>query len=202
MGQDEIKQMADRIVKLQKIIPSLSGQRLTEALTEIHELNKRIRKIRPVFYGGFLQAEEPQPKELDDKSRQEIEIIISRYRQKLITTISLCESPIERLLGMWIYYLTNGQINLNPQRKITTPDGQTFRVDFLIDDIIVECDGYDFHDKTKEQATMDKQRDRLLKSVGYEVIRFSGSEIWGNPEKCAKEVIELLKNLGSKRDIK
>jgi very-short-patch-repair endonuclease len=58
--------------------------------------------------------------------------------------------------------------------------------------IVVECDGHDFHEKTKEQAQKDKERDRTLQSCGYPVFRFSGSEIWEDPFKCAKATLDFL----------
>lgn len=45
------------------------------------------------------------------------------------------------------------------------------------DYIIIECDGHDFHEKTKEQAAKDKKRDRELQKLGYPVFRYTGSEI-------------------------
>lgn len=53
---------------------------------------------------------------------------------------------------------------------------------------IIECDGHDFHERTKEQAQRDKSRDRKLSSHGFTVLRFTGSEVYRNARKCAKEV--------------
>ena len=49
--------------------------------------------------------------------------------------------------------------------------------------IAVECDGHEFHEKTKQQAARDKARDR---------DRFTGSEIWKDPGACADEVLVHL----------
>lgn len=43
--------------------------------------------------------------------------------------------------------------------------------------IAIELDGHDFHERTKEQATRDKKRDRALVSAGWSVLRFTGSEV-------------------------
>lgn len=56
----------------------------------------------------------------------------------------------------------------------------------------VECDGHDFHEKTKEQAARDKSRDRYLLKCGWPVIRFSGSEIHKDPLSCAAQVAATL----------
>ncbi len=58
--------------------------------------------------------------------------------------------------------------------------------------IVVECDGHEFHERTKEQATRDKERDRLLQSAGHVVLRFTGSELWREPEKCIDQVDDLM----------
>lgn len=58
--------------------------------------------------------------------------------------------------------------------------------------LVVECDGHDFHEKTKQQVSGDKRRDRELKMAGYEVFRYSGSDIWKDPLRHAREVIEHL----------
>lgn len=53
---------------------------------------------------------------------------------------------------------------------------------------IIECDGHDFHEKTKEQARKDRMKDRTLEERGLHVIRFTGSEITTDPEACALQV--------------
>lgn len=58
--------------------------------------------------------------------------------------------------------------------------------------MVVECDGHDFHDRSKEQARADRQRDRWLQSLGYQVFRFTGSEIWQDVFACAQEAIGAL----------
>lgn len=90
---------------------------------------------------------------------------------------------------------------------VVTPQFQIgdYRVDFLVktcmdirDDlkytasVVVECDGHDFHERTKQQAAHDRKRDRFIQSKGYKVLRFTGSEIWANSFACAKEVMKHL----------
>lgn len=57
---------------------------------------------------------------------------------------------------------------------------------------IVECDGHDFHEKTKEQVARDKKRDRYFQSLNMKVIRFSGSEIYKDPFACVDELNKIL----------
>lgn len=78
-----------------------------------------------------------------------------------------------------------------------------YRVDFLLATqglprgsppylLAVECDGHDFHEKTKTQAARDKARDRNLAEWGVQTIRFTGAEIWRDPEGCAHRVYQIL----------
>lgn len=54
--------------------------------------------------------------------------------------------------------------------------------------LVVECDGHDYHERTKEQAAKDRSRDRELNGAGYDVFRFTGSELWRDPWGCAEQV--------------
>lgn len=56
--------------------------------------------------------------------------------------------------------------------------------------VIVECDGHDFHERTKEQAAKDRSRDRDAQMSGLHILRFTGSEIWRDPWGCAEKVCE------------
>lgn len=83
---------------------------------------------------------------------------------------------------------------------------EKYRVDFLVrflryswkehrfdvEQAVVECDGHDYHEKTKEQARRDKRRDRRMTAQGLKVYRFTGSEIWKDPMGCAHQVFELI----------
>jgi very-short-patch-repair endonuclease len=58
--------------------------------------------------------------------------------------------------------------------------------------VAVECDGHDFHEKTKEQAARDKARDRYLTINGWHVLRFTGSEIHADATGCAFQVLDAV----------
>jgi len=96
------------------------------------------------------------------------------------------------------------ELMVGPQFKI-----EKYRVDFLFvareyagseNDkpifskkfVVVECDGHDFHERTKEQAARDRSKDRAIQKLGYPILRFTGSEIYRDPIKCADEVVDLL----------
>lgn len=60
--------------------------------------------------------------------------------------------------------------------------------------IIIECDGHEFHQKTKEQVARDNEREYNLKMQGYDVIRFSGSQIYNDPLGCAEKAYKYIAN--------
>lgn len=81
----------------------------------------------------------------------------------------------------------------------------SYRVDFLVrkhslnprkfescvrDRIVIECDGHDFHEKTKWQAQKDKQRDIGIQLNGFKVFRFTGSEIWQTNGSCVVKALQ------------
>jgi very-short-patch-repair endonuclease len=78
---------------------------------------------------------------------------------------------------------------------------KNYRVDFLItykDDqnnifkLVVECDGHNYHERTKEQARKDKSRDRDFLRIGIPTIRFTGAEIYEDSSECAHEIFGVL----------
>ena len=108
----------------------------------------------------------------------------------------LCESPIETMFYdacAVVHDQLGGDFHPIPQVEIGD-----YRVDFAIQgyEIAIELDGHDYH-KTKEQRTADAKRDRTLVSLGWTVLRFTGSEIWQDAAACAME----LHGMWSEREI-
>lgn len=68
-------------------------------------------------------------------------------------------------------------------------DGQIIRDVRSSKYLVVECDGHAFHEKTKAQAKKDKTRDRFMQSEGFEVFRYTGSEIWNDVFACAEQAV-------------
>ncbi len=59
----------------------------------------------------------------------------------------------------------------------------------------VEVDGADYHD-APEQVQRDRRRDRVLAAAGWIVLRFSGSEVWGDATRCVAEVLDICMRRG------
>lgn len=124
------------------------------------------------------------------------------------------KSPIEQIFStaFYLYCKTEDkkQIYLFPQKKVSC-NKKTYYIDFVFeaDDYLsylvwdgniknkdfklaIECDGYDFHQKTKEQIQHDNEREYDLKMAGYEILRFSGTQIYNNPLKCAEDTYNYI----------
>lgn len=54
--------------------------------------------------------------------------------------------------------------------------------------VAVELDGHDFHERTKEQASRDKRRDRILAAGGWTMLRFTGSDVYQDPAAVLAEI--------------
>lgn len=136
-------------------------------------------------------------------------------------TLDVCESPIERafLAAFEMHCLLHKatphigmpsdeiiarsretkclEMFIVPQWKVGS-----YRADFLLGmagagthrqtSIIVECDGHQWHEKTREQARRDKERERALNLEVAKVIRFTGSEIHNRPLACFEEALSAL----------
>lgn len=111
------------------------------------------------------------------------------------------ESPIERVMYVVLYEeftwaISQGRSKLERQKKIGkyTVD---FYLSYLSDlgelvQFIIECDGHDYHERTKEQAAHDKKRDRYFTENGYIVLRYTGSEIYKNYQEITKPIYSII----------
>lgn len=133
------------------------------------------------------------------------------YLSEVLEYSEECESPIEALMLMGLCFVdirTNKGypfMDIEPQVEVECED-KTYRVDFMIHSyppdrlgeivVAVECDGHNFHEKTKEQVRKNNERDFALKMRGIEVLHFSGSEIYESPIGCAIKVAKYIESRG------
>lgn len=108
----------------------------------------------------------------------------------------MIRSPIELAMFRCMHYILSGfeedmRLQITHQARVLN-----YKVDFLIASsagvplLVIECDGHDFHERTKEQASKDKSREReILAATLLPMMRFTGSEIWSNTFECATEAI-------------
>lgn len=144
---------------------------------------------------------------------------MSRWSQRFVSAIealipaSGCESPIEAAFFAWWHAYVdvhglNDVLVLKTQHDVVARDN-TYRLDFVIwpmdfpevgawadlyeivpPEIGVELDGYEFHERTKEQVALRNKRDRDLTAAGWTILHFSGSEFVRHPERAIEEVTQ------------
>lgn len=144
--------------------------------------------------------------EVEEQIKSNLNIGFSQLKESLID----CESPIEQMLSIELKNLhLENSIYFNPNLEIVGFEKQCeiecgenkYRVDFLIPVIfykniyrcyIVECDGYEFHQKTKEQVENDYIRQRNIEMKGYRIIKFTGSEVFKDANNCVTEILKYI----------
>ena len=132
------------------------------------------------------------------------------HNAKILLNDSKLNLSVEKIVNGSYNYLLNDILLDHSQVYFILPQYQidNFRVDFLLmvlykdqDNIIVspklvlECDGFEFHDKTADLINKDKLRDEYLINKGFSVLRFSGKQLYHNPFECALYTENLLKKL-------
>lgn len=128
-----------------------------------------------------------------------------------------CESPIEVAFGVALLvadqlehpYMRAGLFlaetreadTYRPDLALLIPQypWHGYRIDFALrlpryrfKYLFVECDGHDFHERTKEQAARDRMKDREIQQSGFPVLRFTGSEIHRDAASCAAQTIDFI----------
>lgn len=75
---------------------------------------------------------------------------------------------------------------------------EKYRIDFRIDvnnlgyPVFIECDGHNFHERTKEQAERDRTKDRAIQAANIPIMRFTGREIYRDPLGCINQVCKFV----------
>lgn len=153
---------------------------------------------------------------LEPKVKLMLDKFLTEKKIRLICSMADCESPIERLMALALFEQVNcnyismklEKLNLDvveiDNQYVLNIDKKQYITDFAVmvwnrlthegNRFIVECDGHDFHEKTVEQVRKDKERERNIIKDGNILIRFSGSEIYNDSEKCASEVFQIIFN--------
>lgn len=58
--------------------------------------------------------------------------------------------------------------------------------------VVVECDGHDFHERTVQQASSDRRRDRKLQHCGIPILRFTGTDVVRGSTEFAQEIADFI----------
>lgn len=138
------------------------------------------------------------------------DIVDALVERAIVGSKARCESPIERMLleGLIMGHIYGGRgvppidgmdgSTLDPLFGIATQyKVGNYRADMLVINwdgrvALIECDGHDFHERTKEQAAKDRKKDRELQASGYVILRYTGSEIFSDPFYCAADIMNKV----------
>lgn len=159
-----------------------------DARKEISEFRTTISKFREFW--SWFKINRPTPS-------------IEEFLEKEITrgALSIHELPLMRALILkygYIPLLDSYHLTLQPKFVGILVDGRSIRPDmyFWIPsrpdiNVVVECDGFQFHSDQKS-FVRDRKKDRQLKLNGYDTLRFSGSEVFRDPVHTSIEIVEYL----------
>ena len=59
--------------------------------------------------------------------------------------------------------------------------------------LAIECDGLEYH-ANKKAYMLDRRRDNLLTSSGFQVLRFSSVDIYNDLEGCIRQIEDCFSN--------
>lgn len=183
---------------------------ITKKLSE-NELNKLLDDIQTVL--GYKKLMELFSCELEDArqiankhKKRECENCDLKYKECYRCCL-VCESPLETSL---LKALAHNSITCELQLRINK-DGSTAHYpepvnpdiiltlpDFYIETenkkICVYTDGHTYHERTEYQAVRDRSIDRDLQNLGFEVLRFTTSEV--NQHMDDKVIPTIKKTMG------
>ena len=132
--------------------------------------NKNTPKFTPGSFTSTLHTSEGSIKPYKEELREEPkENTAERYKHILEVNATYAERLLKTFLAE--------KIDFEFQKIIYTDNKHFFIADFYIPskNLIVELDG-EYHDNIKQQDK-DIWRTQILKSLGYEVIRFKNKQI-------------------------
>ena len=157
-------------------------------------------------YAGYESVRSHIPRAVDYART----VLASYYEESLAKVVAGAESPIEAVFMLWwdvysrIIPHVREHLELHPQFGFAPINGRNYRADFVVwprcldymsgspyRAVVVELDGHDFHERTKEQVAARNQRDRDLQDKNYIVRHFSGSELFRSPGEVLNDVITV-----------
>ena len=132
--------------------------------------NKNTPKFTPGSFTSTLYTSEGSTKPYKEELKEEPkENTAERYKHILEVNATYAEKLLKTFL--------TGKIDFEFQKIIYTDNRHFFIADFYIPskNLIIELDG-EYHDDAKQQEK-DIWRTKILKSLGYKVIRFKNKQI-------------------------
>lgn len=165
----------------------------------IHLFPEEFRHLRrnKDYYQFHLGEVKKLPQPIPSKRLRRIVHIPTSF-QRLLTANEINDlydtSPLEETM-----YKALMRRKINPERQMYVyADNQTYCLDFCIfcqkANIDLECDGERYH-ALPGAFTKDRLRNNRLTSIGWQVLRFSGTEIYRGLKNCLTTVERTIYTL-------
>lgn len=168
--------------------------------------------LRSAVYAGDRSSslDDPSPSERIRRSMQVLFDALKETEWHLrFWMLQKCDSPVEHLFLMKALErvtFVDGKPMLGRWRLHQQVVWEEYTLDFmLISDpsrlssrsprLVIELDGFAYHERTPEQATHDRSRDRKLAFRGFRVIRFTAHEVKKDAKQCVDEVLAIAEAL-------
>lgn len=167
------------------------------------------RKKRSIIHSRMMKdrikKDTNLPKRLTENAHKKVKEIIEKNgkenfwlnskesRHKAAISNSLNSRGGNRLENMFAKELDKNYIKYERQFSVSK-----YFVDFKIKKtkLLIECDGLYWHKKraTTQSIFNSRKREEIIKSFGYDVLRFTDSQIIYNMQQCIDEVKRVLMN--------
>lgn len=129
----------------------------------------------------------------------------------MVDEYGITSAPEQLFACVWCHTFGHHRVLLQPQKQVGRyridfalsplehflscpdfPDETIKRISEKLPTYAIEIDGFEWHDKTPEQAERDKKRERYIQSQGYTVLRFAAREVLRDPVVAAREVSQRI----------
>ena len=161
--------------------------------------NKEVKKSNPRNSGQW--ADKIRGRVCDEA----ISVFSKIWLPKLIDELATGDSPPEELLAVVLEIILwdeirSGRIGITKQGHISGEkvSAKYYKPDFIVNQrqseakMILECDGFSYHDRDTEQFTKERKRNRELQRMGFFIYPISASEIFSNPWAAGLEVLDCI----------
>ena len=156
-----------------------------------------------------LKLSDENAKIVDEHYKTDKLCLNCKYKltQKCKECLFVLQSPLERQLFLELsksYINFQSQYPLNWNGQNISIEGKTYGdennnfkdvltvVDFYIEKrqtkLCVYTDGHTYHERTEEQAQRDRNIDRKLQELGFQVLRYTGKDVTENISKIITDI--------------
>lgn len=104
--------------------------------------------------------------------------------------------PQERL-----WQLVKAQYPEAEQEKKGLVPGRRYVVDMVLEEqkLVIELDGWEWHGRSIDGFTRDREKDRLLLLRGYRVVRFTAGEVLKSPGRVMEILTDVVEMVSMER---